>query len=65
MSEKSVFSIFHPDASDLFNVCSDLRKVCEDLSDPHTRLPVSVWIYESESNFNENVLFNALISFYL
>ncbi|CAB4409290.1 ATP-dependent DNA ligase [Rhizophagus irregularis] len=41
ISEKSIFSLFHPDASNLFNVCSDLRKVCEDLSDPHTRLQIS------------------------
>ncbi|CAI2176822.1 16107_t:CDS:10 [Funneliformis geosporum] len=41
LSEKSVFLLFHPDACNLFNVCSDLRKVCEDLQDPHTRLPSS------------------------
>ena len=27
LSENSVFSVFHPDASDLFNVCSSLEKV--------------------------------------
>lgn len=26
-SENSVFSVFHSDASDLFNVCSSLEKV--------------------------------------
>ena len=28
MNESSVFSVFHPDASDLFTVCSNLDKVC-------------------------------------
>ncbi|CAG8496985.1 36241_t:CDS:10, partial [Racocetra persica] len=37
MSEKTIFSIFHPDASSLFNVCSDLRKVCSELQDPFKR----------------------------
>ena len=27
MSENSVFSVFHPDASELFTVCSSLEKV--------------------------------------
>ena len=27
LSETSVFAVFHPDASDLFNVCSSLEKV--------------------------------------
>ena len=28
MSENSVFAVFHPDASELFTVCSSLEKVC-------------------------------------
>ncbi len=27
LSENSVFSVFHPGASDLFNVCNSLEKV--------------------------------------
>lgn len=27
LSETSVFAVFHPDAADLFNVCSSLDKV--------------------------------------
>ncbi|XP_065897200.1 DNA ligase 4-like isoform X2 [Dysidea avara] len=38
LSENSVFAVFHPDAADLFNVCSSLDKVCSDLRDPSTRL---------------------------
>ncbi|CAG8469411.1 2306_t:CDS:10 [Acaulospora morrowiae] len=41
LSEKLVFQMFHPDASTLFNVCSDLRKVARDLQEPHTRLSLS------------------------
>ncbi|CAG8785113.1 42291_t:CDS:10, partial [Gigaspora margarita] len=41
MSEKTIFSAFHPDASSLFNVCSDLRKVCSELQDPHKRFTSS------------------------
>ncbi|CAG8445348.1 10309_t:CDS:10 [Ambispora leptoticha] len=40
MSEKSVFQVYHPDAEDLFNVCSSLKKVCDDLQDPSVRLTV-------------------------
>ena len=28
ISENSIFSVFHSDAADLFNVCSNLEKVC-------------------------------------
>ncbi|RUS12502.1 hypothetical protein BC937DRAFT_87719 [Endogone sp. FLAS-F59071] len=38
MSENSVLNVFHPDAFNLFNVCSSLRKVCADLKDPFVRL---------------------------
>ena len=37
MSEKTVFSEFHPDAEDLFNVTCDLKLVCEKLHDRNTR----------------------------
>ncbi|KAG9296314.1 hypothetical protein G9A89_014906 [Geosiphon pyriformis] len=38
MNEKSVLQVFHPDAEDLFNVCSCLEKVCTELANPLTRL---------------------------
>lgn len=66
ISEKSIFSLFHPDASNLFNVCSDLRKVCEDLSDPHTRLQISVRVklnYEHMNLSKPRILL--LISFFI
>jgi DNA ligase-4 len=31
ISEKTVLKSFHPDALDLFNVCSSLRTVCQKL----------------------------------
>lgn len=36
--EKGVLAIFHPDAADLFNVCSDLKRVCWTLYKPDIRL---------------------------
>ncbi|KAH9027928.1 DNA ligase 4 [Lactarius hengduanensis] len=38
VQETSVFSVFHPDAHDLFNTCSDLKKVAWELWDPERRL---------------------------
>eukprot|EP00795_Rhopilema_esculentum_P013203 gene13203-4019_t len=38
LSENSIFSVFHPDAAELFNVCSSLSKVCSDLRDPNSTL---------------------------
>ncbi|KAF8273171.1 ATP dependent DNA ligase domain-containing protein [Lactarius quietus] len=38
VKETSVFSVFHPDAHDLFNTCSDLKKVAWELWDPERRL---------------------------
>lgn len=38
MKENTVFSVFHPDAMDLYNSCSDLQKICYDLADPQRRL---------------------------
>ncbi|WVW81787.1 hypothetical protein I302_103784 [Kwoniella bestiolae CBS 10118] len=35
---KGVFGCFHPDAGDLFNVCSDLKRVCWTLYKPEQRL---------------------------
>ncbi|KAI0352380.1 DNA ligase 4 [Trametes cingulata] len=38
VKENTVFSVFHPDAHDLFNTCSDLKKVAWELWDPNRRL---------------------------
>ena len=38
LSENSVFQIYHPDATDLFSVCSSLEKVCSDLKSLATHL---------------------------
>lgn len=38
VKESTVFAIFHPDAHDLFNTCSDLKKVAWELADPNRRL---------------------------
>ncbi|TFK29738.1 DNA ligase 4 [Coprinopsis marcescibilis] len=38
VKETTVFSVFHPDAQDLYNTCSDLKKVVWDLYDPKIRL---------------------------
>ncbi len=37
ISEKTVFSVFHLDAEDLFNVTCDLKLVCEKLCDRNQR----------------------------
>ncbi|EXJ78760.1 DNA ligase 4 [Capronia coronata CBS 617.96] len=37
-TEKTFFHIFHPDAETLFNVSSNLRRVCWELYDPNIRL---------------------------
>ncbi|KAJ2930609.1 hypothetical protein H1R20_g6480, partial [Candolleomyces eurysporus] len=38
VKEATVFSVFHPDAQDLFNICSDLKRVAWELSIPFSRL---------------------------
>ncbi|KII87420.1 hypothetical protein PLICRDRAFT_55380 [Plicaturopsis crispa FD-325 SS-3] len=38
VKETTVFSVFHPDAMDLFNTCSDLKKVAYELWDTSRRL---------------------------
>ena len=42
VKETTVFSVFHPDAQDLYNTCSDLKKVAYELWDPSFRLNASV-----------------------
>ncbi|EGN95003.1 hypothetical protein SERLA73DRAFT_170894 [Serpula lacrymans var. lacrymans S7.3] len=38
VKETTVFGVLHPDAQDLFNTCSDLKKVAWELWDPSRRL---------------------------
>ncbi|KZT65040.1 DNA ligase 4 [Daedalea quercina L-15889] len=38
VKETTVFSVFHPDAHDLYNTCSDLKKIAWELWDPSRRL---------------------------
>ncbi|KAK0202966.1 DNA ligase 4 [Desarmillaria ectypa] len=38
VKETTVFAVFHPDAQDLYNTCSDLKKVAWTLWDPSFRL---------------------------
>lgn len=40
-----MFSVFHPDAHDLFNTCSDLKKVAWELRDPERRLNDQVHLF--------------------
>ena len=40
-----MFSVFHPDAHDLFNTCSDLKKVAWELWDPERRLNDQVYLF--------------------
>ena len=42
VKETTVFSVFHPDAQDLYNTCSDLKKVAWELWDPSFRLNAEV-----------------------
>ncbi|KAF9563995.1 ATP-dependent DNA ligase [Agrocybe pediades] len=41
VKETTIFSVFHPDAQDLYNTCSDLKKVAYELWDPSFRLNAS------------------------
>jgi DNA ligase 4 len=38
VKETTVFAVFHPDAQDLYNTCSDLKRVAWELWDPAHRL---------------------------
>ena len=42
VKETTVFSVFHPDAQDLYNTCSDLKRVAYELWDPSFRLNAEV-----------------------
>lgn len=43
VKDTTLFSVFHPDAQDLYNTCSDLKKVAWGLWDPNRRLGSEVW----------------------
>jgi hypothetical protein len=49
VKETTVLSVFHPDAEDLFNTCSDLKKVAWELSDPTRRLNPEVQLISCPS----------------
>lgn len=42
VKETTIFSVFHPDAQDLYNTCSDLKKVAWTLWNPSHRLEAKV-----------------------
>lgn len=42
VKETTILSVLHPDAQDLFNICSDLKKVAWELWDPSFRLNAEV-----------------------
>lgn len=41
-TEKTFFALWHPDAQDLFNVTSSLKRVCWELYSRQYRLPNEV-----------------------
>ena len=47
VKDTSVFSVFHSDAQDLYNTCSDLKKVAWGLWDPNRRLGDEVGAFRS------------------
>lgn len=50
VKDTTVFSVFHPDAQDLYNACSDLKKVAWGLWDPNRRLGNEVFRPDPRSN---------------
>ncbi|XP_060087717.1 DNA ligase 4 [Heteronotia binoei] len=48
VSQQTLFSIFHPDAAELFGVTTDLEKVCRQLHDPSVSLSdVSISLFSA------------------
>ncbi|GAA5972708.1 hypothetical protein JCM11641_002986 [Rhodosporidiobolus odoratus] len=43
MGEKTIFDQLHPDAMEVFNTCSDVKRVCWKLYDPHERIVREDW----------------------
>ncbi|GAA5924604.1 hypothetical protein JCM1841_003439 [Sporobolomyces salmonicolor] len=43
MGEKTIFNQVHPDAMELFNTCSDIKRVCWTLYDPDKRFEHEDW----------------------
>ncbi|KAF9102712.1 DNA ligase (ATP) [Mortierella sp. GBA35] len=54
MSENSVFPCYHPDALELYNVCSELRKTVIDCADPTVKVVTA--------NINVNQPFKPMLS---
>ena len=61
--EKGVFACFHPDAGDLFNVCSDLKRVCWTLYKPDIRLEKHVRRIPPYANRSKRTLISSAHSF--
>lgn len=48
VSKETVLQVFHPDAPDLYNVSTDLKKVCQQLHDPSVSLSdVSIELFSA------------------
>ncbi|XP_003701870.1 DNA ligase 4 isoform X1 [Megachile rotundata] len=45
MGTTKILQVFHPDANGLFEVSSNLRKVCDTLYDPHLRYDHSIQVF--------------------
>lgn len=50
VKDTTLFAVFHPDAQDLYNMCSDLKKVAWGLWDPNRRLVDGVGYPNSRSD---------------
>lgn len=50
VKDTTVFAVFHPDAQDLYNTCSDLKKVAWGLWDPNKRLGDEVHCHTPRSS---------------
>lgn len=38
ISEKTLLALLHPDAIEMYHVCSDLKTICDKLQDPNVRM---------------------------
>ena len=55
VKETTIFAVFHPDAQDLYNTCSDLKKVAWELWDPSFRLNAEVSLTSVKSSLNTKI----------